>query len=143
MGVAAHMVALQADPLQPLGHQLPVIALTASGLQSQRFGYDFLYGHTRVQGGIGILENHLDVGGKPLEIPLAVALWQRLAAKQNVAAGFCLQSRQGATQGSFTAATLAHQAEYLVFGNVQGNAVHRVHDPVSTDPEVGLEVAYF
>ena len=69
-------------------------------MHQHRFGQGVAYAQARIEGGVGILENHLHTLAQALSA-LAAQLADVLALKANAALGRCLQPHDGPTQGRF------------------------------------------
>ena len=114
-----------------------------------RLGQRVVNGHARIQRGVGILEDHLEVRPRLTQFR-ALQLLQMLSRQHHRALGRRDELHDGATERGLAAAGFAHEAENLALVQRQGNAVHRAHRtnaPADEDPalhrKVGLHVAQF
>ena len=91
-------------------------------------------GHTGIQAGVWILEDHLHLRAHMVHLGLihgheVPALVKDLAGRR------LLQAQHGAAQGGLAAAGLTHHAQGLALFDLQVDAVHRVEKPLG-----GLEI---
>ena len=149
VGIAHQVVGLDVDHLQHLTHPLLPFLLALHAVDLQRLfkgRIDLLLG---VQGGVGVLEHHLDLPPE-VEHLLAVELGDvlELAAvvEQHAAAGGPLQHHHSLAQGGLAAAGLAHDAQRLALVHVQAHAVDGLHvadglfEHALGDGEPGLQI---
>ena len=96
----------------------------------QHLGDGVIYRHTGVEGGVGVLEDHLHLGAEPAE-RIALHVGDVRAVEADGAAGGLIQPENGAGQGGLAAARLAHQTQVFPLEELEGHVVD------------GLEVALF
>ena len=130
MGIAAKMVLAEPHQLNHL--QSPGVQLILIGdhlVNQQSFADDLLDGHTGVQGGDGVLENHLDSLVDHLLILRAQLAGDEFAVEVDLASGRLVKADNGPACGGLAAAGLAHQAVGLSAGDFKTDVVHRLdHD---------------
>ena len=103
-------------------------------------GDDVADDHARVQGGLGVLEDHLHL---PVEGPALIArrLVDVLAPVEHLAARRIVEPDQDPSRRGLAAARLADQAESLALVDLERDPVDRLQ-VLPADPEVLLEVFY-
>src|ERR687898_2096557 len=101
-------------------------------------GNDVADDHARVQGGLGVLEDHLHLAVERLAL-IALRLVDVLALEEHLAASRLVEPDQHPSRGRLATTGLADQAERLTLVDLQRDPVDRlkVHP---ADPEVLLEV---
>ena len=87
-----------------------------------RLGDDVADRHARVQRGVGVLEDHLQVAAHLAHLA-TVELRQVLALEDHLAGGRLVELQDGATGRGLAATGLAHQTERLTLLDVEGDAV--------------------
>ena len=94
-------------------------------INEQRLSDELADAHAGIQGREGILENHLNVGAKLLELMFAQIAYI-LTVKENLARGALVQMDYGAAQSGFSAAGFTDDAERLSLFNLKVDIIHRV-----------------
>ena len=84
--------------------------------------------HSRIERGIRILEDHLQVTTLPSHVT-GVKARQINIFESNLPAGDIGQAQQGSSERGFPAAGLANQTQGFSLPNVDRNSIHRFHDP--------------
>src|SRR5829696_199085 len=137
--VAVGVFLAQTNRLQELVHALGAL-LRAVGqvVDVYALGDDVAYDHTRVQGGLGVLKDHLHLA---VESPalIALGLVDVLAPEEHLATRRLVKPDQHPSRGRLAAARFADQAERLALIDLERDPVDRlkVHP---ADLEVLLEV---
>ena len=145
MGIPVGVLRVQAH----LGHQLqhPLLPLLLGGVHLvyvQRLGDDVGDGHTGIQRGIGVLENH----GAFLAVLQNVLLGYNLfAVEEYFTGGGLIQVQQRTPNGCLAAAAFAHQTQGLPPVDGEGHIVHSLQrlggKGTGGDIEVLLQVLDF
>src|SRR6266545_2770379 len=111
-----------------------------------RFGDGVKYGHPRIERGVGVLENHLEIAPRPPQC-VALELRQIPAAQNDSAFGGRDQLKNRPPQGGLAATGFADQPEDLSLRQRERNAVHGLDrsdmapkDDAAFDREIGLQV---
>ena len=140
-------VAVAVAQVQPhLGHQgvhpLAALGLVADGVDHQGLLDDGRRAAARVEGGEGVLEDHLHPapGGLQGGPPQAE---QVDPVQHRAARGGLFQPEQGLAQGGLAAARLAHHAQGLAPGQVERHPVHGLQDPAPLEVEMLGHLAHF
>ena len=125
VGEAVGVLPVQAHQLQAvIDHFLPLRALIQV-VDVHALADDIAHGHAGVQGGVGVLEDHLGFPGKGLLFG-PVELGDVAAVEQDGAGGRLVELDQSAADGGFAAAGFAHQAQSAAPGDVEADSVHRL-----------------
>jgi len=127
---APHVVGLQADASQELGHALLEGSPAADAVHDQRFAHDLADGHPRVEGRLGVLEHHLhgpaDVAklalGQREQVDLAAVEMERHRALSGLD-----EPDQAPAEGGLSAAALADEAHGLTPVHRQADVVDGAH----------------
>ena len=130
---------LRPDELEQLLHPLASSALGQHvGVDLVRFTDDVADRHARVQRGVRVLEDDLDVAPK---LPHRRALLgvDVDAVEGELARGRLLQPHQHPAEGRLAAARLAHDAERLALVQVEGDAVQRLDVSHGAPQYAGLD----
>ena len=125
MREAVELLAVEAHQLHLL--QDALIALPAVHLRIvdvQRLAHDIPHAHAGVQRGIRILKDHLHA----LAVGLHVGGGDVVAVEYDFSAGRLVEAHDGAPDGGFAAAGLAHQAHRLALLHLEGHAVDRLDE---------------
>ena len=64
VGVTFECVPWEPDSFEKLANLLDLLGLRADAVDEQRFAHDLADGHSGVQRGVGVLEDHLDVAAE-------------------------------------------------------------------------------
>lgn len=105
-------------------------------------------GHARIEGGVGILENHLEVESVAADL----RFWQGAEVapvEDGAAAGGGLELHDSAGEGGFSAAGFADEAEDFAFFDVEGDAIDGADDFIffaegsAFDGEMGANILEF
>ena len=126
MGIAGGVIPGQAHLVQDVVHPVKLLLFVGHAVDLQPLGNDLLDGHPGVQGGNGILEDHLHI---PRQVPLVLLAHpagNAPAVEVDLAAGGVVQADDGAARGGLAAAAFAHQAEGLPPVHLEGHVVHRL-----------------
>ena len=99
---------------------------TAVAVDLHRLGHQLSHGHTGVKRGVRILKNRLHPLTQRLELFFA-GMGNRLSGKVDLARGDIEKAQDGATEGGFPAAGLAHQAKRLAGLDIKAHAINRLH----------------
>ena len=102
-------------------------ASESRAVQPQRLAQRLAHAHARVQAGVRVLEDHLDVTPQAAEAALGEP-GDVLAAEQDPAAGRVGQPHDAARGRRLAAAALADQRQRLARMNRERDAVDRAHD---------------
>ncbi len=94
-------------------------------MHDQRLADDVAHGHARVQGGIGVLEDHLHPAAH-LPQRFALQLGQVLALKVDLTSRRAIELQDGPSGRRLATARFAHQAQGLALQDVKANAIHRL-----------------
>jgi hypothetical protein len=107
-------------------HQLPDaqahIPIPGETQSTNRFGYDGAYPHAGIEGGIGILKDHLHVPAEGAHV-----VGQSLISIPHFSGCRLLESQDRPAQGRFAAPGFAHKTERLSFRDFEGYTVNRMH----------------
>ena len=124
MGIAGHEAGVEADGQHQVGDPLLELA-GAAGLAEvvQRLGDDLGDRPARVEAGVGVLEDHLQVLALGAQ-GLALELGQVLALEPHAARGRAVELERGAGSGRLAAARLADHTQRLTGVELVGDAVH-------------------
>ena len=105
---------------------------------AERLGYRVVDREARIDGAVGVLEDHLHVavvlaqGAAPQVGEVATVL------EVEAAAVVAVEPYQQAPEGGLAAAALANQAENLAFSNLEADVVHRMHQrPLASGEQAG------
>jgi hypothetical protein len=114
----------QADPLHHLGHPAGDLRAGADLVDEERLGEGREDRHPRVEGGVGVLEDHLQVapGGEEFR---ARGRGQVAPVQDHAAGGRGDQLQDRAGEGRLAAARLPDQPEHLPRADREGDAVDR------------------
>jgi hypothetical protein len=96
-------------------------------VHSRRLAHDLRDAQSRIERGVGILEDHLH-GELPGAALLARHRRHVLAAPAHDARGLRQDAGDDAAQGALAAARFTHQAHDLAFGHVEIDVGDRLHD---------------
>ncbi len=140
VGVAVGVLGVQAH----LAHQLqnPLLALFFTAVHLvhvQRLADDVGHGHTGVQRGIGVLENH---GGLLPVLGNVLFGNDLLAVEPDFAVRGLVQVQQGAAHGSFAAARLTDQAQGLAPADGEGHIVHSLQGLGGEHTGIDIEILF-
>ncbi len=122
------MLGAQADAAHRVGDPLALRLGVEVGHQPQPLGDQRAHRHPRVEGRVGILEDHLHLGADRLE-GAALERGDFRAAEAHATRGGVEQAHYQPPGGRLAAAALAHQAEGLAGPQVEAHAVDRVDHP--------------
>ena len=132
MGIAAEVVLVEAHQLDHF--QRPGVELVLAGNQlidEQALADDLLNGHTGIQGGDRVLEDHLNL---LMDHPLVLRgelTGNQLALEIHLAPRRLVQPDNRPPSGGLAAGGLSHQTEGLAPGNLEADVVHGLdHDLV-------------
>ena len=125
----------EADQVQQLEDALLARLALVDLVDVQPLADDVGDGHAGVQGGVGVLEDHLDVLGELLAL-LALQVRHVLALKEDLAVRGLVQADDGAAERGLSAAGLADQAEGLALFDGEGDVVHGAQQLFMADGEV-------
>ena len=135
------MLPLKADGLQQADdHLLPLLAIPGQAVVVDALGHNVHDLHALVQGGVGVLEDHLHPAGELLVLGSALLAHHFLAVKDDLAVGGLVELDDGATQGGLAAARLTHEAQGLALVDVKGHVVHSLEGLLLPHGEVLLQV---
>ena len=126
VGVQGHR--RQLHQLQRLVH--PLVDLRGGFAQVQRFEglrHDLPNGKFRVQGVVGILENHLDLFSVVQDISAPLDRGNVDSVDVGLAGGDVLDLEKHLAQGGFAAAGLAHQPDDFALLHLEAYLVHGAH----------------
>ena len=128
VGVTAEHIGVQAAVLHDLEDIVPHggVAPLEDAVGHQALTDDLTHRHTGVQGGVGVLEDELQVLAQHPHLLLGQLLQVDVLAVlvvDDVAVGLGIELQQGAAQSGLTAAGLAHQTQGLTGIDVQGDTV--------------------
>src|SRR5215213_1641219 len=104
-------------------------------MRLQRFSQDVINRHARIEGGVGILEDHLEIRPRLSEFASAQCL-EMLSSQDHRSLGWGYKLKDGPAQRGLAAARLAHQPEDLSFPQAQGHTIHgfdRAHAAAKDD----------
>ena len=134
--VQAHLFQQLIDLLGALGLVLVQV------MHVHAFGHDVADGHAGVEGGVGVLKDHLGLPlvGKQLAALEGVDV---PAPVEHLAGGLVVHAKAGAAAGGLAAAALAHKAQRLAFMDGEGDVVHGVQGAAMAEVEVFFEVFDF
>ena len=114
MGITAKGIFGKAHQIQKVFHLLMYVVPVSQPMIQHGFCQDFKYMLSRVQGGIGILEHHLQLGADGLQLRFP-HMGQIPALIQDTSAGGLLQAHNLSAQGGLAAAGLTNQSQGLAF----------------------------
>ena len=137
--VAVDEVRVQANDPHDLLHLLLRLAPTRDSKVAQRLGDDVAHRHARVQGRVGVLEDHLDLLAHPAQL-LATQLGHVHVPEEHAARRGGLEPNDDPAQRRLSAAGLADEAQRLALPDHQVHAVHRMHDRPAQQATPGREV---
>ncbi len=127
MRIPVDEVRVETDPLQQLTDPLLALALGHHVVVDlPRLGHDVADRHARVQGGVRVLEDDLDVAAQPAQV-LAGQARDVLALVEHLAGGGLLQGHDQLGDRRLAAAGLPHQAERLAGVQGEVDPVDRAH----------------
>ena len=134
MGVIGGPVRADAHLAQNIDHPLLGLHLGAVLVAEDHLGHLVAYGHHRIQGGHGVLEDHRDlVASDVLDLFLAhghnISVFIDDGAALHLA-GLRHQPKNTQGGGRLTRARLPHQAQGLTGLHRQGHAVHGAYIPL-------------
>ena len=136
VGVAPCVLRRQPHPLQ---HGVDVVVGFLLGLDhmvgQQGLGDDVPDGHPGIEGGVGVLEDHLHLAAPGLELLLGHA-GDVLAVQHDLPGGGVVHADDRPGAAGLAAARLAHQAQGLPSADGEGHPVHRVDHGVPPRLEV-------
>jgi hypothetical protein len=121
--------------VHPIQAFLPIFGQT---VYVYTLGDDIADDHSRVQGGLGVLENHLHLAVERLAL-IALRLVDVLAPEEHLAARRLVEPDQHPSHGRLAATRLADKAERLALFDLECDPVDRLQVHLA-DPEVLLEV---
>ena len=110
------------------GHQLqypllPLLSISVHSVYVQGLCDKIRNGHSGVQGGIRVLEDH----GSPFPIVLQVLPGlEGLSVKNDLTGGGLVQMQQRSAHGGLAAAGLPHQPQRFATANGERNIIHRL-----------------
>ena len=146
VGVAVVVLGVEAHDLQQLLDAREHLVLRDDLVHLEGRTHDRADRVTRVQRGVGVLEDHLHVAAQRLHL-LVGELGQVVALEHHRAAGRLVEPGDQATGRRLAAAGLADQAQRAALGHLEGDAVHGLHvadgaayDARGAHREVHLEV---
>ena len=126
-GIAAHVVGLQADGLQQLDDALFELPPgRRQPMDDQRFADDRADGHARVERGERVLEDDLHVAAQRAQRAAGERRDDRCPRTRS-RPGRLDQPQDAASGGRFAAAGFADEAQRLARGDLEADAVDRVH----------------
>jgi hypothetical protein len=137
-GIPARVVPGQPDPLEQRRHAVGHLALGALAVGAQDVADDRPDALARVQGRVGILEDHLHLAAQGPQLAVAAFVMSRPSKGSGRSWASSRRSMQR-PRVDLAAARLADEAERLALHDVQGHAVHRVDD-VAAPMRPGLVV---
>jgi hypothetical protein len=129
VGIAPHVLGLQAHCLEKLRHPFPQGFPFGQAVHDQGLTDDVAHGHPGVQGGIGILENDLHFPPQKFHRFLVgfnhVHLFaELLGAEPNFSRGGFNQAKDGAGAGGLSAAGFAHKPQGFAHPDEKVHLVH-------------------
>jgi hypothetical protein len=126
VGIALEDLALQSDRLQQLPDAFLPLRLRADAVDVKRLADDVPDGETRIERGVGVLEDHLDLAAQSEELGLAAA-HEVLAPVQDAPRRRLLEPDDRPAEGRLAAAALPDQTEGSARPEREGDPLHR-HD---------------
>ena len=145
VGKALAIGGVEADQPEEFGDPILELLAMHEAMDDEGLGDDLADGMARVEGGVGILKDHLHAGAEPAQL-VVVERRQVLAVEEDAAGGRRVELEDGAAGGRFAAAAFADEAEGLAAGNVERDAVDRFDEAglaaekAAGDGKVFLEV---
>ena len=124
-------------PQQLLDAQASVLA-AVQAVDAQRLGDDLAHGHPRVQRGVGVLEDDLDLAADGTHL-LAAVVRDVLAVEDDPTRGRLEQLHDRAAERRLAATRLPDDSERLAPKNREIDAVHRLHLADGVLEEAGLD----
>ena len=127
MGVAVGMFFGQAHPLQHgIDVLIGLILLFYDPVGQQRLRDNIPHRHSGVEGGVGILKNHLHLFPERLQLPL-FHVGNILAVQENLSLRGIINSDNGSGAAGLAAARFSHQTQGFSLLQGKAHVVHRVH----------------
>src|SRR5439155_23277839 len=137
--IASHVVRAQADGLQQLDDALFELPPgLGQSVNDQGFADDRADIHARIERGIRVLKDDLDVAAQQAEFA-GPELPDILAFKMNLARGRFDQAKHAASGGGFAATGFADQAKRFAAVDMKIDAVHRMHTAGALAEQAALE----
>ncbi len=104
MGIARHVIPRKSDPLQPAADVVRDLARVPKAVDHRALGDDVLHGHARIERGVGILKDHLNLARIHAEVIAGECLGHTLAAIEDLAFGLVVETCDGASECRLSAA---------------------------------------
>lgn len=150
VGIFPHEAGVEADPFHDFSHfaDQTVSGVAETPTLAECLGEGRVDGHAGIEGGVGILKDHLEVetpfldGGGPQGAEI-------LSLEENFAGGGRLELHDGAGEGGFAAAGLPDESQDLTLFNPEADPIdsaHQAGDPTEgslADGKVGVNIDEF
>ncbi len=127
MRIAIRVGRQQADDAHEIRDALALLPAGGEIVQPDGFADDVTYIHARVERGIRILEDDLQVPPQLAQLAL-IELQDRASLIAHIACSRLDQAQQKAAQGGLAAARLTHNGEGLAATDAERHAVDGTHD---------------
>jgi hypothetical protein len=144
MRVAVDVIRLKADQLHQLDHPIRFLAPLHAVVERQRAADDVDHLHARVERGVGVLKNHLQIFSEPAHFA-----HRELQDFPSLEVDFPVrgsdQARNQPGRRRFSTAALSDQTERLSFRHGKGDLIHRFqglssrHEPAH-EPAAQIEI---
>src|SRR3954447_2156888 len=148
VGEPVVVLGVEADDLEQLLDPVEDLVLRDDVVDAQRSAHDRSDRVPRVERGVGVLEDHLDLAAQRLEVTLA-DLGDVVALEDDVTAGGREQAGDQPAGRGLAAPGLAHQPQRAALDDLEGDAVdgldvadRAVHEPRRLDWEVHPQVVH-
>ena len=150
VGIFPHEAGVEADPFHDFSHfaDQTVSGVAETPTLAECLGEGRVDGHAGIEGGVGILKDHLEVetpfldGGGPQSAEI-------LSLEENFAGGGRLELHDGAGEGGFAAAGLPDESQDLTLFDPEADPIdsaHQAGDPTEgslADGKVGVNIDEF
>ena len=141
MGIGHAQAFLNSDEIHQFLCTFGNLRLGEAASLLQRLLDGVLHADTRIQRGIGILEDDVHLLTQTAQI-LALGVGDILTVHDDMAVGRVKQTNDGTPQRGFAAAGLAHDAHGMTLFNVEGHVIHCVVD-AGADIKIFFQMLYF
>ena len=133
VGIAPHVLGPEPDQAEELGHAGQPLLPVAHAVGHERLGHDVEERSPRIERGERVLEDHLHLAAKGLELALGQGRHvEHLPARrveEDATRRGGERAQDAARGGGLAAPALSDQRQRLAFLDVEAHIVHRAHTP--------------
>src|SRR5262249_27125059 len=124
--IALQHFACEANGFEQRTNFLDLLVLVSDTMDDQRFADDLTHRHARIERGIGILKDHLNVATEPEQL-VARRMSNLFSFEKDFAFGGILQTHHSPAQGRLAATRFADEPQRLAFRDGKIDPVNGTH----------------